>query len=359
MNKPSCIIFVLIFLLPLSCGLLDSNDSGSTIPEYTQLELDNLPTGKILNVPTREAIAKYSYLESFSMQIAYIDNTITTAEVFTFAGCGAIIHYSVDCGAFGSQPPYPESPHRWALNNFGLNYILGSASEEGYGNLYANASGRISYASKNEALLYLKAVINSNRPVQVFIDMGSQTIIDYQGIRLGDKSQYVLVTGYDSTGVYVNEPYVSTSEAETSKNIRFELVDFMEVWKRGGNINVGAPDQAGPYWMLFLVEQTSTELRKMSVAEILARQKELSAGNAATIENNLDSDFSNTNWTMIANAKKLFGDYLIKKSYPNAGKVYHTLDNEYRALSRLTTDAVQTKLNETIKPLEIEAREKF
>ena len=367
--KKKSIPLLLLLLLPaiglFACGG-DGGDSGNSartdLPEYTGLSLENLPDSRILDVPTTKALGGFCFIESFSMQMAYIDNSVTTQEVSAISGSGAILSYDSYLKAFTAEVPYPKSALQYETQNYGVHYILGSA--QGYSRLYNNAHAKLTYKTADDALKYLKAVINSGRPAQVYIDLGympSHPKFKNANIQPGTGSHWILATGYDSDGIYMNETYyeIYNESPDKFKNFEIPLNEFLVSWEKGGNLASGA-DQSGPYWMMFIEEKTKDQLtNKKSVADILAMQKELSANNASTIENNLNSDFSATQWNTIATSKESFGDYLINIGNADAGNVYKELAGYYRACRNKMRDEIKDDLNSLIKPKEIEAREKY
>ncbi|MGK9475779.1 hypothetical protein [Melioribacter sp. OK-6-Me] len=359
-------ILLIIFSICCFCIMVSCGDRGEDvvgtdlpdIPEYTNLSLANLPDSKILDVPTRKSLAGLCYIESFSMQIAYIDNSITIQEVVAFSGSGAILSYDSYLKAFKSEVPYPQSAREYQLKNYGVHYILGSA--HGYSRLYNNAHAKITYKNADDALKYLKAVINSGRPAQVYIDLGyMHSHPKFPNIQPGKGSHWILVTGYDSDGIYMNETYDENEPEDKYKNFEIPVEEFLTAWEKGGNLASGE-DQSGPYWMMFIEEKTKEQLiNKKSIADVLAMQKGLSANNSSTIENNLDSDFSGTHWNEIASLKESFGNFLIDNGYTEAGNIYKELGTEYRSCNNLSRDGIKTKLNTEIKSKEIEARIKY
>ena len=158
------------------------------------IPMDNLPPSVILDIPLLKTVWGSCYLNSFSSLIAYLDNSVTTEEVFTFAGIGAAISYSSYSKTFLPNPRMGTTMwlHTTSLHNYGAHFIVGHdvTGDDGY-QVKAGATYRVKYSGADEALLYLKALINSGRPVQVHVDkyyLPSLTFI--LGNRTGIKSLY-------------------------------------------------------------------------------------------------------------------------------------------------------------------------
>lgn len=352
------IMICVVFTVACGGGGGGGDDNDTVIPDYTTLVLDGLPDTMILDVPTRKTVAEYCYLESFSMQVAFIDNTIPVEEVFAFAGLGAPLFYSSFNKAFEPNESYVTYNHLDALLNYGLNYVLGSSSSAGYSQLYDNAYGKISYATEAGALNYLQAAICSDRPVQVHIDLGYlPSLSKYAPIDPGQGSHFILVTGYDPDGIYLNETWLDEADQNQYKNFEVPLDEFLQAWQKGGEIAAGEVTQTGPYWMCFLDETPGSALpEKKTLEQILTAQKALAANVSTTINNNLDSDYSGSHWTKIADVKALFGDYLTNNGYAGSGAAYTELEGFYDACVGMTTTQIRTQLETVIEPKEAEAQ---
>ncbi len=335
-------------------------ESKVYIPEYTSLNTENLPASRILDVPTRKQLLGFCYIESFAMLMAFLDNSITIEEVVAYSGSGAILHYDSYIKSFSPTVPYPNSPIYYELSNYGAHYILGSAGGYGWSQLYNNAYAKITYTNETDAMKYLKAALNSGRPSQVYIDLGylpTLTNVKYPGVLPGAGSHWILVTGYDTDGIYLNETYTNEGSTNQYKNFEVPVSEFLQAWQKGADVSRG---ESGPYWMMFIEEKTVAELTgKKSGTDILTMQKQFSANNATTIENNLNSDFSKTIWNEVARIKEAFGNYIIQVGFTEAGNLYKSLSDDYKACDTMTVDGKKTQLNNVIKQKEVEARTKY
>jgi len=91
------------------------------------MSMDNLPLSVMLDVTPQKTVAGFCYLESFSMQIGYLDSSATAEEVFTFAGMGAPLSYSSWSKAFLAFPgrDWTMMVHTRAIENYGAHFIVG------------------------------------------------------------------------------------------------------------------------------------------------------------------------------------------------------------------------------------------
>jgi hypothetical protein len=328
------------------------------------IPMDNLPPSVILDIPLLKTIWGSCYLNSFSSLIAYLDNSVTTEEVFAFAMIGAPISYSSYSKAFLPNPIMGTTVwlHSTSLHNYGAHFIVGHDVTGDDGTMVkAGATYRVKYSGTDEALLYLKALLSSGRPVQVHVDKYYlPSLTSYVAPEPGS-SHSILVNGYDSDSrsIYVTETYSDENKKDQFKNVRIPEAEFMEAWDKGGKRpGIRSPAKTGPYWMLFLLETEGTQLNKASPLEILDMQREFSAQNEETIARYLNSDFSSTAWNDIAVKKELFADYLADNGYTDAANAYRQLAQEYWDCWWLKPDveAQREKLLRDIAPLEALAR---
>jgi hypothetical protein len=333
------------------------------VPFYN-LNVNNPPKSMILpvplTIPKQNGASGHCYIESFSVQMAYIDPAVSMEEVFTFAGLGSALSYDSYGKAFSSFPPHnwTFTIHARAMKNYGVNFVIGYTPGMS-GEYLKGAFAKIIHKSREDALNTLKAVINTGRAVQVHIDLAYMP-----GFTLPPgASHFIIITGYDDDGVYWtgNEPDYVDFPADPSEyiNVKIPIAEFMRAWEEAGKINKGDFTYCAPYWMLFLEETDASQVNRIPVDDILSIQRSLSQSNSLVIEEKLNANFSNTLWWKIAMAKDLFADYLKNKNFVEAGNRYELLADEYDACMRLLPDQQKARLNDVIKPLEIEARTLF
>jgi hypothetical protein len=111
--------------------------------------------------------------------------------------------------------------------------------------------------------------------------------------------------------------------------------------------------------MLFLKETDISEIHKMSPEDVLSLHRSLAQNNGFVIEQNVQKDFSNTQWWKIAMAKNLFADYLRGRGFSLAADAYESLANDYSVCQGLSLGEQKSRLETVIKPLEVEARRLF
>jgi hypothetical protein len=341
---------------------LNRRSATVPVPFILDIPMDNLPPSVILDIPPLKTIPGSCYLNSFSSQIAYLDNSVTTEEIFTFAGIGAAISYSSYSKTFLPNPKMGTTIwlHTTSLHNYGAHFIVGHdvTGDDGF---YVNggATYRVKYSGAYEALLYLKALINSGRPVQVHVDKYYLPTLNSYSASEPGSSHSILVNGYDSNSgsIYVTETYSDENDKDQFKDVIIPVAEFIEAWDKGGKRpGVRSPAKTGPYWMLFLLETEGNQLNKASLTEILDMQREFSAQNEGTITRNLTSNFSNTAWNDIAVKKELFARYLADNGYTDAADAYRQLAVEYRSCEGLSLDAKKQRLMDVIGPEETQAR---
>ncbi len=339
---------------------LNRRSVTGTMDFILDISMDNLAPSVRLDITPLKTVWGSCYLNSFSSQIAYLDHSVTTEEVFAFAMIGAPISYSSYSKTFLPNPIKGTTIwlHTTALNNYGAHFVVGhdATGDDGY-YVKAGATHRIKFSGAAEAFFYLKALVNSGRPVQVHVDkFYLPTLTSYSASEPGS-SHSILVSGYDSDSIYVTETYSDENNKNQFKDVRIPVTEFMDAWDKGGKRpGIRSPAKTGPYWMLFLVETDSTQLNKASATEILELQKEFSAENEETIRRHLTSDFSNTPWLAIAGKKELFADYLEENGYADAAAAYRLLAVEYGNCEWLSLEAQRAKLIDVIAPLEGYAR---
>jgi hypothetical protein len=335
----------------------------SLMPFTLDMSMENLPPSVMLDVAPRKTVAGFCYMESFSMQVGYLDGTVTAEEVFIFAGLGATLSYSSWGKSFSGFPErnWTMMVHTRAIDNYGAHFVVGHDVTGDDGDyMKGGALSRTTYSGPEEALRFLKALIRSNRPVQVHVDLYYlPSLTKYQFNRPSGPggSHFILINGYDENFIYLTETYLVENDKNQFKNVKIPVGEFMEAWWHGGVPPLeGFWGTTGPYWMVFLIETEKSQLDKMSLTEILDMQRGFSAKNEATIIRYVNSDFSNTSWGSIATLKKLFGDYLAANGKSEAAAACRQLAIEYRSCEGLSVEAQREKLINVIAPLEALAR---
>lgn len=338
--------------------------ASKRIPAY-DLDVEDLPKKVILEpppvVPNARGAYGHCYLESFAVQMAYIDPGVTMEEVFTFSGLGAALCYSAYGKSFVGSPPgdWTWPLHTRAMRGYGVDFILGHSPGISRKHL-EGACAEIVHESAEEALTNLKAAIRTGRPVQVHIDLAY--LFPGSGWQPG-ASHFIVISGYDEDAVYWTDPEPSHMprpvDPSAHVNVRVDLEDFLRAWEEAGNINKGEFTYAAPYWMLFLEETHVSQVRRMAVGDILSLHASLSQNNASVIDEHILGDFSGTQWWRIAMARRLFAEYLKGNGFVGAAERYALLAEEYAECEELPVDRQREKLGGSIRSLEVEARTSF
>jgi len=335
-------------------------DNGSSVPDYTELSITDLPSEVRLDVPTRRNVAGFCYLESYSMMLAFFDNGIDTPEVFASAGMGAPVFCDPYSKSLHLMESYTVDAHVTSMNNFNISWVVGYAQGGNHGTYLNGAVGKLIYSS-DEALSYLKAVLHSGQPVQVHLDLYYLEGYNqkFQDASVGS-SHFMVVTGYDDTNIYFSDTHLGDAPNDQFTDMAVPVETFLSAWEHGGDIGEGFELQTGPYWMLFFTSTVISDLNSPSFTDIVSLQKSLSE----QIEENIDTyiskietgeyDTADTKWGYIANMKQLFAEYLREHGYDEAADAYDTLYNDYQSCQN-NQDEIIDILN-IIKTNEINAR---
>ncbi len=344
-------------------NIIDNNGDSSdvsSVPDYTELSITDLPPEIRLEVPTRRNVAGFCYLESYSMMLAFFDNDIDTPEVFASAGLGAPVFCDSYSKILHPAGRYTIDVHVTSMNNFNISWIVGYVQGGNHGTYLDGAVGKLIYSS-DDALSYLKAVLHSGQPVQVHLDLYYLEGYNqkFQDASVGS-SHFMVVTGYDETNIYFSDTYLGDAPNDQFTDMAVPVETFLSAWEHGGDVNEGFELQTGPYWMLFFASTVTSDLNRPSFTDIVSLQRSLSE----QIEENIDTyiskietgeyDTADTSWGNIANMKQLFAEYLREHGYDEAADAYNTLYNDYQSCQN-NQDEIIDILN-IIKTNEINAR---
>ncbi|MBW2078810.1 MAG: hypothetical protein JRI71_14940 [Deltaproteobacteria bacterium] len=373
------LLLIIVTSLFVGCGgSSDSNSSsssGSDANTYTGLDSVTALSSAQLDVPLRSNVAGFCYLESFSMQIAYLKPNISRAKVFAYALFGAPIYWNSYDGALEPNESYVDFNYISALQNLGVDFVLGSGSAAGYGQLEDYASGKLIFSSEDEALETLKKGLTDDRPVQVHIDLSKITTpTNYHpyflgGDATGGSSHYLVVTGYDESNIYLNEasqdqdPSDGFEDESSVKDFAVPVDVFMEAWEAAGDIT-----DVGPYWMLFFAEKKGVNISDTKTSsEIISIHKTAALNNESIINAHIDElqNTSSIRWFYhkISLLKSLFADYLEEVGYScdsTAVTKYNELSDHYETLCNVSDgedglNTQQAELEDAIGPKETEA----
>ena len=187
---------------------------------------------------------------------------------------------------------------------------------------------RIEYFSNvDEAFDFLKRVVASGYPVEVHLEV-SHVMHDFArasshwaenaAIFRGDISHHMVVTGYDTEYVYLNDP----TDPGRPTNLPTTITNFKSAWDvPEGLMN----SDTGPYWMLFVKKMTEKE----SVDDILAWNKQISLKTPSDIRLfSQDPPLEFKTWNdkryfyVIAEMRQEYAKFLAKNGRGEAAELY-------------------------------------
>jgi len=265
------------------------------------------------------------YLGSFAMLALFDDLSLDLADVVAYSGVGSIADYD---SRMGLNNAYKERSIIAASQNLGYSYIVGAKSGGKINSFMADfkssASEVKNFKNEEEAFNHLKQIIDSGKPVEVHLD--AYYVVD--DFRKSSKfwvtdqkkehfSHFMVVTGYDSNNVYINDP---TDPNMNVKNMKATKANFFKAWENGDK-TPGA--QVGPYWMFYLKEKKS----KKSIKEIISWNKEISQNAAKNIRRASSSEGTGE----LGVGRKEFAKFLEKNGYTEAAKLYKEAADIYLA----------------------------
>ena len=266
-----------------------------------------------------------SYLGAFAMLVMYDNNSFDYADVVAYSGVGTNAKSDADTGLGNG---YNEKSIIQAAENLGYGYFVGVEFGGDINSVtvdFKQSASKIDYfVDREEAFDILKQVIDSGKPVVVHLD-AYYAIDDFRKVsdmwvKSWEKvhsSHFMTVTGYDDDYVYINDP---TDHDLTIKNMKVPNNNFLSAWSNGNSVKDGA--QLGPYWMLYLVED-SKKTRK-SVNEVILWNWAISEGAASIIR-----QASKGGYAELGVGRNEFGKFLIKNGNREAGVLYQKAANIY------------------------------
>lgn len=334
-------------------------EKEKVIPQAYQLNVPRVFTGEVLKEKETEEAPGLCYLGAFAMLALFDDPDLDFTEIVAYSGIG-VTAKNVVPGRGLSNDLQGNSIITVAENlgyNFGLGFLSGgkdsisddlpppppgtsppplppppppAGSEPPTQFDFKESAKEVEYFSnKEEATLYLKSIISSDKPVLVHLDLYYVTD-DFAKISPSwawekfHASHFMIVTGYDENYVYINDP---TDSDLAIKNMPASYKNFLEAWENGANPQMEG-HKLGPYWMLYLKDKA----KRKSIKEIIAWNKEISENAAFEIRKAL-------NYYIIgemAAGRLEFAEFLERNGYQNTADLYREAGNLY--LKRPTID---------------------
>lgn len=290
-----------ILLSILVTGILLLSACGApTLTEESELELvATAPSSYQLDVTPVYAGHDVCFLGSLGMLVKYNDPSLDFCDIVGYSGLGA----------GGYNTPSPKgfkfkllSPSYWdsmvfCPRNLGYSLIVGIAKG---GRIDPTPDPRFTamvkeivpdkqsmkvedeaerteyFDNEDDAFNFLKRVIASGYPVEVhlntvlvmddFAKVSSHWAENSANWRSADEiSHYMVVTGYDRTYVYLNDP----TDPGRPANLPTTIDNFKAAWNVQETME---SSNTGPYWMLFIKKCQEKE----SIDDILAWNKQIS-----------------------------------------------------------------------------------
>lgn len=261
-----------------------------------------------------EHVPALCYLGAFAMIAIYDNPSLDISDIIAYSGVGSNANTDIE----GIGNGFREKAIINAAENLGYDYFLAAKSGGLFDSMMArfksSAAEVKSFKDEEEALSYIKSVIDSGKPVEVHLDT-YYVIDDFRKISeswrrdwdKGHYSHFMVVTGYDNENVYINDP---TDSDLTIKDIKVPVNNFLDAWENGDKV-MGA--QLGPYWMLYIKGKEKGK----STKEIIEWNYEISANAASKIK--AAKKGSNGE---LGVGRKQFGIFLERNNYKEAGKLY-------------------------------------
>jgi len=200
---------------------------------------------------------------------------------------------------------------------------------------------RIEYFdNEDDAFNFLKRAVASGYPVEVHLNAipvmhdfarasskWAETSVQYGQSGFTEVSDFLVVTGYDDTYVYLNEPF-----DPDNPNLPTTIDNFKSAWNVQETLE---PNNTGPYWMLFIKKSGE----RKSIDEILAWNKQRSIITPSEIrlisENpplELEDYWVKRDIATIANIRSLYSKFLEKNGKPEAAALYEQSSKLWKGL---------------------------
>lgn len=275
-------------------------------------------------ISEEESVPALCYLGAFGMLVIFDDPGLDISDVIAYSGVGS---YAKSDSKIGLSNGYKEKSVILAAKNLDYDYVVGVKSGGNANSFMADftssASKVIYTKNEEEALNKLKEIIDSGKPVEVHLDIyyvrdifGKSSNFWISGWNKMHASHFMVVTGYDTNYVYINDP---TEPNLNIKNMKTPIKDFLGAWENGANPQImGA--RLGPYWMLYINKKGI----KKSVKDIVAWNKEISQNAASQIRGASGGDNGE-----LGVGRREFGKFLENNGYKDASKLYQETADIY------------------------------
>ncbi|GEM_PF-1396118 len=227
------------------------------------------------------------YLGAFSMLIKYQEPEMNFYDIVAVSGIGTNAGFVEIDNSVHLGNGIGEACIIHAAKNLNTSFTLGL--EDGGNDSAPYYPSRLRFGSQAKEVIhfnsaidpfeYLKYLISSGKPVMIYIDcyylyddFAMTSDFWKNNMEKDHYDHYMVVTGYDTDNIYLNDP---TDPTEAAADLPAKIENFMQAWENGGSI----AQQLGPFWMLYLSGMVSpepfneiiswnTDISKNSVSEI-------------------------------------------------------------------------------------------
>ena len=351
---------LIIFVAVAGVGLYALISRKPAVPESYQLTVPRVYSGILMLGPEENWWAGgLCYLGSFAMLVEYENSTLDFSDVVAYGGIGTRAERGPPWEPSTLGVGYMERSIINAASNLGYDLTLGIGAGGKTDGFAIAAAQTKTFNSQDEAFNYLKCTIASNIPVEVHLDL-YYVVDDFAEVSerwakwtqsKRHASHFMVVTGYDATQVYLNDP--TEADNTVAVNMPATVDHFLQAWSEGANKSIQGA-RLGPYWMIHIERSVG----RKSIGEIKSWNKEISENSAAQIRAyaagspSADQPF----WPELAKARKEFAVFLQKTGSTEAAALYKSAAELYRMMS--ASGNVSADLN-IIADLEENARQLY
>lgn len=354
-------VVLIILLAVVGIGLYALISRKPAAPESYQLTVPRVYSGILMFGPEENKwTGGLCYLGSFAMLVKHDNSALDFSDVVAYSGIGT----RAECTGPPGEPPtlrvgYMERSIINAASNLGYDLMLGIGAG-GKTDQFATAAAQTkTFNSQDEAFDYLKSTIASNIAVEVHLDL-YYVVDDFAKVSAQwaewaqskrHASHFMVVTGYDATNVYLNDP--TEADNTVAVNMPASVDHFLRAWSEGANDSIEGA-RLGPYWMIYIKSEGIIK----SVDEIKSWNKQISENSASEIRNYAAGSPSSDQsfWPELAKARKEFATFLQKSGSTKAATLYENAAELYRRMP--ANSNLNANLN-TIADLEENARQLY
>lgn len=334
--------------------------------ETKESSLPEAPESAMLEVPLVYSgaynLPGLCYLGAAGILVKYEHPDLDFADIVALSGMGSSALH-VD---FPEMPsilisPYKEQGIVYMFQNLAAEFGLGIAKNGAASDTFqplglpfeSHASTIYEFKNREEALMTLKQIVGSGKPVSVHLNLYhvyDDFILDSEywreSIGKDHASHYMVVKGYDQDYFYLSDPTDPTAAAGT---LKASVENFSAAWEDINAIPNSPP--RGPFWMIYL--ESSGEIPDVNLVIEKNLKEAVNAPDAirSFAERPDSSEFTRFLLLELGNARKLLGEYLARNGQSEAGESYLQSGN------LLTTMALENNIQASLLIKAAEAEE--